>query len=159
VTEDAKFEDGETRPLRLRALDTEDLSVISGLCQDAVLPASEMRWQRTDRRLALFLNRFRWEDAPAAAARGRDVERVQAVLAIEDVTHVRSHGIPRGDDETVLSLLALAFEAGADGQGTVVLTFAGDGEIRAEVEALEVLLRDVTRPYRAPSGQVPSHDT
>jgi hypothetical protein len=35
---------------------------------------------------------------------------------------------------------------------------AGDGAIRLEVEALEVILRDVTRPYRAPSGKVPRHE-
>jgi hypothetical protein len=29
--------------------------------------------------------------------------------------------------------------------------------VAVEVEALEVTLRDVTRPYVAPSGQVPHH--
>jgi hypothetical protein len=38
-----------------------------------------------------------------------------------------------------------------------MLTLAGDGAIRLEVEALEVALKDVTRPYRAPSGKAPSH--
>jgi hypothetical protein len=40
----------------------------------------------------------------------------------------------------------------------VILTLAGDGAIRLSVEALEVSLKDVTRPYRAPSGKVPQHD-
>ena len=34
---------------------------------------------------------------------------------------------------------------------------AGDGAVALEVEALEVRLEDVTRPYRAPSGRVPDH--
>lgn len=157
MTGDARFEDGGEAPLRLRALDVDDLAVISGLCQDAVLPASELKWDRRARRLGLLLNRFRWEDAPAAEARRREYERVQSVLAIEDVTAVRSTGIPRGGAETVLSLLAIAFDPGEDGAGELVLTFAGDGELRVSVEALEVLLRDVTRPYRAPSGQAPRH--
>jgi len=42
MTEDARFEDGAERPLRLKALDAEDLSVISALAQDAVFPAREM---------------------------------------------------------------------------------------------------------------------
>jgi hypothetical protein len=158
VTGDARFEDAGEAPLRLRALDADDLAVISGLCQDAVLPASELKWDRRGRRLGLLLNRFRWEDAAAAEARRRDYERVQSVLAIEDVAGVRSAGVPRGDGETVLSLLAIGFEPGEDGTGEVVLTFAGDGEMRVSVEALEVLLRDVTRPYRAPSGKAPRHD-
>ena len=60
-----------------------------------------------------------------------------------------------------LSLLSLAFEPAADPQsdpgGHVLLTLAGDGAIRVQVEALEVSLRDVTRPYLAPSGKTPQH--
>ena len=41
--------------------------------------------------------------------------------------------------------------------GLVVLTLAGDGALRAKVEALEVSLRDVTRPYLATSGKLPDH--
>jgi hypothetical protein len=35
---------------------------------------------------------------------------------------------------------------------------AGDGAIALDVEALDIRLDDVTRPYRAPSGKVPHHD-
>ena len=157
MTEDATFEEGGETPLRLRALDAEDLSVLSSLVQDAVFPASEMRWDRKARRFALLVNRFRWEDAPRAAARRRDFERVQSVLVIEDVLGVRSQGIDRTDQDLVLSLLSVQFEAAEDAGGTVTLTLAGDGEVAVAVEALEILLRDVTRPYRAPSGQAPDH--
>lgn len=158
MTQDARFEDGRETPLRLRAFDAEDLSVISALCQDAVFPASEMVWTPRQRRFAVLLNRFRWEDREAAERRGRPVERVQAVLAIEDVGKVRTQGLDRRDPDLVLSLLSLAWEPGEDGTGRVVLTLAGDGAIAAEVEALEVSLRDVTRPYQAPSRRAPWHE-
>lgn len=157
MTEDARFEDGGEAPLRLKALDAEDLAVLSSLVQDAVFPASEMRWLPKERRFALFLNRFRWEDADRAKARHRDYERVQSVLAVEDVTSVRSQGVPRGDADMVLSLLSMDFAPGEDGTGTLTLTLAGDGVIALAVEALEVVLRDVTRPYVAPSKKVPDH--
>ena len=156
MTEDARFEDASGGPLRLRALDSDDLTVISGLCQDAVLLDSEVRWDRRARRFALLVNRFRWEIAPGAARRG-DYERVQSVLSIEDVMRVQSQGVAKGEADLVLSLLSITFEPGEDGTGAVLLTLAGDGAIRVEVEALEVLLRDVTRPYRAPSGKAPDH--
>ena len=156
MTEDARFEDGIDKPLALMARDAEDLQVISALAQDAVFPASEMRWTPADRRFAILLNRFRWEDAPQAHGR-RDYERVQAVLLIEDVMAVRSQGVPKGDADTILSLLALEFRPGEDGTGEVLLTLAGDGVIAARVEALEVVLRDVTRPYVAPSRKAPRH--
>ena len=53
---DAKFEDGGEKPLRLKALDIVDLAVMSSLTQDAVFPASEMRWDSKARRFALLLN-------------------------------------------------------------------------------------------------------
>ncbi|MBM1222351.1 DUF2948 family protein [Ponticoccus sp. SC2-23] len=151
MTEDARFEDAGESPLRLRAFDADDLAVISALLQDSVLPGSEIRWERGARRLALLVNRFRWE-RPA-----RPPERVQSLLVVEGVEAVRSQGIVPGDGDTVLSILAAAFEPGDAPGGDVVLTFAGDGAIAARVEALEVVLRDVTRPYVAPSGKTPHH--
>lgn len=157
MTEDAKFEDGREAPLRLKALDAEDLAVIAALAQDAVFPAAEMRWDRKARRFALFLNRFRWEDASNATARKRSFERVQAVLAFEDVTRVQTQGVDKSDPDVVFSVLSVAFQPGEDGGGRVELTLAGDGVIALEVEALEVVLQDVTRPYVAPSGKAPTH--
>lgn len=157
MTEDARFEDGGETPLRLKALDADDLAVLSALVQDSIFPAKEMVWKQKERRFAILLNRFRWEDVTAAELRRRPVERVQSVLVIEDVVSVQSQGVNKSDGEMVLSLLSIAFEAGEDGTGHVLLTFAGDGQIRLEVEALEVIVRDVTRPYVAPSRAVPTH--
>jgi hypothetical protein len=158
TTNDATFEDGNEAPLRLKALDGEDLAVLSGLVQDAVFPGTEMKWDRAARRFALLLNRFRWEDADKAEARKRDYERVQSVLVIEDAMRVQTSGVDARDGDVVLSVLNMAFEVGTDGGGFVVLTLAGDGAIRIEVEALEVVLKDVTRPYVAPSKAMPKHD-
>lgn len=154
---DASFEDGREVPLNLGALEEEDLKVISSLVQDAVFPATEMSWRASERRFALLLNRFRWEDRDAAERRGRDYERVRSLLVVDNVLRVASQGVNRKDKDIVLSLLAVDFEPGEDGTGHVLLTLAGDGAIRLSVEALEVSLRDVTRPYRAPSGKAPDH--
>jgi len=157
MTDDARFEDGVQRPLRLQALDAADLEVISALTQDAVLPVTEMSWNRTERRFAALLNRFRWEDAETAELRRRPVERVQSVLAVQDVLKVASQGIDRTDRDQVLSILALSFEPAEDGTGALMMTLAGDGAIRLEVETLDVILKDVTRPYVAPSKKAPHH--
>ncbi len=148
---DASFEDGAERPLNLGAADVDDLQVLSALAQDAVFPGSEMRWLREDRQFALLLNRFRWEDDRA------EPERVRALLVISDVTGVASQGVAR-DADTILSLLSVTFEPGEDGTGHVILTLAGDGAVRASVEALDVRLKDVTRPYTAPSRKAPRHE-
>lgn len=157
MTEDAKFEDGAERPLHLAAQDAEDLQVISALVQDAVFPLSEVRYDRAQRRFALLINRFRWEDVPAAERRNRPFERVQAVLVFDDVMQVARQGIDPRDKDMVLSILSVGFVPGDDGTGRIELVLAGDGAIALSVEALSVTLRDVTRPYLAPSGKAPAH--
>jgi hypothetical protein len=158
ASEDARFEDGAERPLRLRAETAEDLAVVSALVQDAVAQTSEISWAPRRRRFALLLNRFRWEDAPVASLQGRPFERVQAVLSVESVLRARGGGIDPRDRDLVVEILALAFDPGEDGAGTLRLILAGDGEIALEVECLDLSLTDVTRPYEAVSGRQPRHD-
>jgi len=154
---DARFEDAEDGPIALMALDVDDLKVISALVQDSVLTAADLKYSAKHREFALLLNRFRWEDRAAAEKAGRAFERVRCVLMLRDVLAVRSQGIGAGDKDIVLSLLALEFAPGQDGMGVVTLTLAGDTAIALEVEALNVSLRDVTRPYIAPSRKMPDH--
>lgn len=154
MSEDARFEDGREAPLNLGALDPADLEVISSLVQDAVFPASEMKWERKNQRFALLVNRVRWEDQGKTR---HGPERVQSVLMISNVQGVASQGIPKGDADTILSLLTLSFEETQAPSGHLTLTLAGDGALRLSVEALEVSLKDVTRPYKAPSRKLPQH--
>ena len=167
---DATFEEGRERPLRLVARDAADLRVISALLQDAVMTGADLRFDARRRRFSLLVNRFRWEDRTRAAARGGDFERVRAVLDFADVRGARHQGLDGRDPDTVLSLLAIGWEPAADaasedlnegpqvaGPGCVTLVFSGDGVLALDVECLEVELRDVTRPYVAPSRRAPAH--
>lgn len=154
---DARFEEGQDGPIALMAQDAEDLKVISALMQDAVLTAADITYSAKRREFAMLLNRFRWEDRDAAERAGRAFERVRCVLMFRDVLAVRSQGIGARDEDTVLSLLTVDFAPGDDGTGRVTLTLAGDGALALDVEALDVSLRDVTRPYIAPSRKVPDH--
>lgn len=152
--QDARFEDGREAPLNLGALDAEDLKVISSLTQDAVFPASEMRWHQKGARFALLLNRVRWEDTGKTR---HAAERVQSVLMFNNVQRVSTQGVAKGDADTILSLLHIEFNETDAPSGDVLLTLAGDGAIRLSVEALEVTLKDVTKPYVAPSRKLPEH--
>lgn len=157
MSADATFEDGAERPIFIAAMDSGSVPIVSALVQDAVFPITEMSYDRKTREFALLVNRFRWEDKARAEARGRPYERVQSVLRVGGVLNVSTMGIDRKDSETVLSLMLLDWQEQDDGAGELTLTLAGDGAIRLEVECLDVLLKDVTRPYRAPSGKAPEH--
>ncbi len=158
---DARFEEGQERPLRLIARDSDDLKVISALVQDSVLGARDLSFSGRKRRFTLLLNRFRWEDRAAAQAAGRAFERVRAVLDFTDVTRVTHQGLDQRDADTVLSLLAVEFNANdatdPASPGRVQLIFAGDGVIALDVDCLDATLADVTRPYVAPSRRAPEH--
>lgn len=154
---DARFEDGAEQGLSLKAESAEDLAVLSALIQDAVLPAGELRWDRRGRRLALLINRFRWEDRAAAEKARRPYERARALLVIGGVTALSSQGFDRSGKGIILSLMSLEWQPEADGAGRLVLNLAGDGAVSATVECIDVTLRDVTRPYAAPSRRMPRH--
>ena len=154
---DATFEDGAERPLRLVAEGVEDLEVLSSLVQDAIFPVTEVSWQPSRRLFGLLLNRFRWEDKDAAEARGRAFERVQSVLQLDDVLKVQAQGVDPKDKDMVLSVLSIDAELTEDGSGALIVNLAGDGAFRLEVEAINVTLQDVTRPYVAPSRKAPRH--
>lgn len=158
MTQDARFEDGEEQPIRLKALDQGDLKVISALLQDAVLPMRETSWQPDVNRFGLLVNRFRWEDKLNADAAKRSYERVQCMIIINNVQGVTSMGIDKSDADQIMSILSVRFDEEADNGGKVTFTLAGDGALTLDVECLELSIQDVTRPYKAVSGAVPKHD-
>lgn len=148
---DAKFEDGAEQPIRLRGESTDDLAVIASLTQDAILPASEISWLPKENRFGLLLNRFRWEN------KTKNAERVQTVLVFDSVIAARTNGVNANDKDQILSLLDITFIAADDGAGTLILVVAGDGEIALDVECIDIILQDATRPYIAPSRSQPKH--
>ena len=158
MNQDAGFNDALDRPLNLGAQDAEDLQVISSLTQDAVLTVDDLKWSRAERQLVFLLKRFRWEDVELAKQQGRDPERVQSLLVIQNATGLASQGIDRKQADIVLSLMSLEFSGAVEGVGDLILTFSGNGALKVQVDGLDVALRDVTRPYVAPSKQVPNHD-
>ncbi len=70
MSEDARFEDGEDRALNIGAFDRSDLEIVSSLIQDSILPTSEIKWLSNSNKLALLINRFRWEDKDLALSQG-----------------------------------------------------------------------------------------
>ena len=92
MSEDARFEDGDDKALNIGAFDQRDLEVVSSLIQDSIFPASEIKWLSTADKLALLINRFRWEDKSLAELRDRKAERVQSLLMVSHVKSISSSG-------------------------------------------------------------------
>ncbi len=159
MSEDARFEDGDDKALNIGAFDQRDLEVFSSLIQDSIFPTSEIKWLASIDKLALLINRFRWEDKSLAQLRDRKVERVQSLLMISHVKSISSSGFSPKQKDKILSILSISFDGEDGGSGSISIVVSGNGGIRVKVDALEVHLRDVTMPYTAPSGTAPEHDT
>jgi hypothetical protein len=157
MAEDARFEDGDERPLRLIAQGSDDVEVLATLCQDAVAQTSEILYERRKRRFTMLLNRFRWEDRDNAHSGGRPFERVQSLLIVDDVLKVLTQDIDPNDPDLVLSLIGISFEPSDDPAGRIVLTFSGDGALALDVDCVEMQLKDVSRPYVARAKAAPRH--
>lgn len=132
-------------PLRLIAHDEEDLEVISAALQDAVAKVGDIGVEAG--RLTIAFNRYRWEDGRRA--------RVRTALQLGSVQRVASRKLRREAADAVLDLLAMRFEAGEAPTGAVVFTFAGGGDLRAEVECIDAVLADLSEPW--PTPRKPRH--
>lgn len=138
----------EPSRLRLFAKDLDDLSVISALLQDALVPFGDMAYLPDEQSFIMALNRFRWEAGDNARTR----ERVHSGLRFDRVGRVRYRGLDRRRRGSFLSLLAIAHD-----QGVSTLHFSGGGIIRLEVDALRCGLEDFGEPW--PTQKAPHHDS
>lgn len=134
--------------LRLTALDTEDLAIISAQMQDAVLLAGDMRYDRKRRQFVLLANRFAWDD-PETPQRRRTGLHFDRVLAVKTLN------MGQLETDEVLSLLSVTFAELDAPSGEVLLAFADGATIRLSVECLEVQMADLGPAWAAVA--VPSH--
>jgi hypothetical protein len=139
--------------LKLMALDSEDLAVVSAHVQDSVLKVGDMAYSPRLGQFTLAANRFVWEEADR---KSKTYQRHRTALIFKRVAAVRSTGIDRRSADEVLSLLAIRFTPKGDGpEGTVELTLAGKASIALDVECIEVQLADVGGAWETTSR--PSH--
>ena len=142
-----------TTSLRLRAVDTLDLSVIAAHLQDALVKMADVGFDKSKRRFALLFNRFMWEDLEAEKGKGAKADknapyrRVRSALHFDTVQRVQTMGLRLANAEALGALMTIAFEGKNDLSGTVTLTFAGGGAIKLDVECLDAWLTDLTAPW------------
>ncbi|XBQ15435.1 MAG: DUF2948 family protein [Oceanicaulis sp.] len=135
---------GEAKPLRLIAQDAADVPPVSAALQDAVGKIGDFAYEPAQRRFTLALNRYRWEGSP----RGRG-ERVRTAIQAGSVTAARSKRLKQGASDAVVCLLSVVFEEAEPPGGALIFTFAGGGELRLDVECVDLVLADVSEPWRA----------
>lgn len=137
-----------TDPLKLRAASEEDLVVISSVLQDAITRVGDIHFRPNARTLTLRLSRYRQEETETPG-------RVLTGLRFDGVLSLKSKGINQSDPDGYAVLLSITYETVSAPAGRLALIFAGGGEIRADIEALDVTLADISEPRR--TDKTPLH--
>lgn len=131
-------------PLKLIALDADDLAVISTHVQDAHVQPSDIIWRQGEKRLVIGMSRLDWEQTLAGET---EPCRLVSALRFDRVLACKSRNIDLAIPEAVLDLVGIEFHPrdGRDEEpsGSALLLFAQGGAIRLDVECLECALTDL----------------
>jgi hypothetical protein len=127
-------------PLKLIALDADDLSVISAHVQDARVQAADIIWRQDEKRLVIGMNRLDWEQTLAGETSPR---RLVSALRFDRVLACKSRNIDLGSPGRALDLVGIEFHPGEPPGGSALLLFDHGGALRLDVECLECELTDL----------------
>jgi hypothetical protein len=125
-------------PLKLIALDGEDLAVVSAHLQDASAKVGDMAYLPREKRFAMLLDRFDWTSPDETAA-----VRRRTGIHFDRVLKAQTRGFDLKDKDRMLNLLAVEFAESDPPSGEVVLLFAEDAAILLQVECLEAAMSDL----------------
>jgi hypothetical protein len=118
--------------LKLRAVDAEDMQVISAVLQDGIVPICDVAFQPDSKSFVMVVQRLRREAGSEGAS-----ERICSALTISGVTAVKTCGIDAANQDRMLDLLALMVE-----DQKISLVFAGEAKIRLELFNWAAALED-----------------
>ena len=127
-------------PLKLIAIDREDLDVVSTHLQDAVVKIGDIHWRPTEKRFVMGLNRFDWECALCGQPH---FQRRRTALRFERVNACKCRNMQAENKDLVLNLLTIEFDQKDPPGGSIMLLFSGGAELRLDVECLEAELADL----------------
>ncbi len=140
---------GASEPLKLVALDDDDLKIISAHLQDAVLRLADMAYVPAEKRFAAIVSRFDWLAAETEDGKPSNLRRCRCALRLDRVIRAQVHKIRPGEPFAFAELLAITYDETDPPGGFVTLYFAGGGAVRLEVECIEAELRDLGDAWRA----------
>ena len=152
----------ESPRLRLLANDSDDVGVLSALLQDAIIPGSDMSFDRTLNAFMIVANRFCWESEPCVDIKSSDgkpiYERRLCGIRIARVRSVQHYNWPKARQYGLFNLLALGLvnvaEKAADG-AVLQFQFSGGSSLRLNVDDVDIVLADLDVGH--PTSLQPAH--
>ena len=149
MADDAPASAPDEQPLKLRAVDIQDLAVVSAFLQDSIANVSEMAYLPEQRLFVLAVCRFRWERAVSASPE-QIFERVSCAITINNVDTPKYRGFSLKDRHRTMPLLAITYDG-----DEVMLTFGGEAAVRLPVTGLDLRVEDFGKCW--PTKTKPEH--
>jgi len=148
-----KAKEDEKNNLKLIGKNQEDLKVISAYSQDSIVNVKDIVFLKENRTFIMITNRFMWEDVEQGIFRKN--RRIRCAIKFEEVLHVKSKNINQKNKNRSLECLAIKSNLNSDNNYEIKIYFSGDGIITLVLEAIEVIMQDLGRPWMVKSA--PSH--
>lgn len=132
-------------PLKLRARDRDDLTVMSAVLQDALVTPADMMFDPAAGSFMMTVTRLVRESG--------DGLRIHCGVRFDDVSRVRRKGFDRNQADRDLVLLAVTPET----DDRLTLVFADDAAVALDLKAgIRCIMADLGEPW--PTRFTPSHE-
>ena len=134
--------------LKLIGKNQEDLKIISAYSQDSIVSIRDIVFLKKNRIFIMVTNRFMWEALQKKFER-KNIKRIRSALKFEEVLKVRSKKINQKNKNRNLECLAIQCDEKLNNNYEVKIFFSGDGVITVTLEAIDVILQDLCKPWEA----------
>ena len=144
--------------LKLRAVATEDVEIMSALLQDGLVAASDLHYQRDAASFVMVINRFCWEQSDGTELQTQP-NRCLCGLRIAHVKRVSQRGLSAGVNQ-FYNLLSITYEETTENEKVMkrlTFTFSDGYGIRLTVDELALTVQDIAAPH--PGLARPKHNT
>ena len=139
--------------LKLLGKNQEDLKIISAYLQDSILIVKDIVFLKQNRIFIMIVNRFMWENAEKGVFRQN--KRIRCAVKFEEVIKVESKNINQKNKNKPLECLAIKCSSIFDETYKIKIFFAGNSVITVTLEAIEVALHDLGKPWHV--KHIPIH--
>jgi len=143
----------EKANLKLLGKNQEDLKVISAYLQDSILIIKDTVFLKQNRTFVMIVNRFMWEDVEKGVFRQN--KRIRCAVKFEEVIKVECKNINQKNKNKPLECLAIKCSSIFDETYKIKIFFAGNSVITVTLEAIEVALHDLGKPWHV--KHIPIH--
>tara|TARA_A100001015_G_scaffold235626_1_gene267481 strand:- start:456 stop:911 length:456 start_codon:yes stop_codon:yes gene_type:complete len=147
----------EENKLKLRAVATEDIEILSTLLQDGLVVSSDLHYEKDEALFVMVINRFCWEQANDGEPE-KKLNRCLCGLKVAHVKHVSQRGLSAAATQ-FYNLLSITYDESKENEKAVnslTFTFSDGYGIKLTVDELALIVQDIAAPH--PALAQPQHD-